>query len=140
MTAKTVKLTPGDIRELERIGTAIGVTPHALMRRFIRWGIRAVTGTLEDELELEKQRIELEVRRAAILQAAVTKDREDTREGLSPVQAVIAAFNAGDEEGARTRFNELTPRVQKNILLQLQKEAPDLADRLQAAEGDVEDP
>lgn len=131
MTGKTVKLTPRDIRELERIGTAKGVTVHALMRQFIRWGIRAVTGTLDDELDLERQRLDLETRRAAVLQAAVTKDREKTREGLPPLQAIVVAFNAGDEGGGLARFKELTPRVQKNVLARLQEEAPTIAERLQ---------
>ncbi len=134
MTEKTVKLDPKEVRELERIGAARGVTVHALMRQFIRWGIRAVTGTLEDEIDLERQRLDLEARRAQVLQTAITKNREKARQELSPLQAIVSAFNTGDGEGALAHFKELTPRVQNNVLRQLQKEAPQIAKQLQPGE------
>jgi hypothetical protein len=132
MREKTVKLDPKDIRELERIGAAKGVTVHALMRQFIRWGIRAVTGTLEDELELERQRLDLDSRRAAILQTAVTKDREKSRKKLPPYPAIIAAYTAGDGKGAVTYYRSLDPDIRGNVLRRMQREMPEIAERLQA--------
>ena len=131
MSGKTVKLTSREIRELERIAAAKGVTPHGLMVRFIRWGIRAETGTLEDELDLERQRLDLEARRASILQLSMTKGREKVREELPPYQAIVAAFNGGDGEGAVSYYRSLNPDVQGNVFRRMQREMPEVAELLQ---------
>ncbi len=133
--------------DLERLANLQGMSMYEFVRELVTEGVKARLGTLTERARMEKDHetalADLREREAAILNDLAARSLEHRMKAapkLLPTQALVACFNNDDEEGARTRFNELTPRVQANILIQLQKEAPDLADRLQAAEGDVEDP
>ncbi len=137
------RIPPKVFTDLERLAQLRGLAVYALTKELVIQGIRAYLGTAQEHARLREELAGLETTEAEALEDLASKALERRMKEvprLLPGQAIIAAFNTGDEEGGRARFNELTPRVQKNLLLQLRKEAPDLADRLQVAEGDVEDP
>lgn len=128
---KTVKLTPKQIRDLEKIAELLGVTPHALMVRFIRHGIRASFGTIDEELEIEKRHLDLERRQAEFLSKTLKEVRAKKSQALPPIQRIIGLFNQGDGEEARRFFSSQPSHVQLNIVQKLKKSTPEYVERLQ---------
>ncbi len=145
MTTKGIdvrtRVSPTVFTQLEKLANLSGMSVYELAQEFITQGIQARMGTAKKRAHLLEKLAALGKTETAALEdlgARALERRMKEAPRLHPGQAIVAAFNNGDEEGARTRFNELTPRVQANVLHNLQKEAPDIAERLQV--GDIEDP
>ncbi len=129
--------------DLERLAQLQGITVYALTKELVMQGVRALLGTAQKRARIREELAALGTVEAEALEDLASRGLERRMQEaprLPPIQGIVSAFNNGDEEGARARFNELTPRVQANVLIQLKGEAPEIFERLQAAEGDVEDP
>ncbi|MFQ6012976.1 MAG: hypothetical protein ACE5LS_04965 [Thermoplasmata archaeon] len=129
--------------DLERLAQLQGVTVYALAQRLLIEGAQALLGTAKERARIREELATLGKVEAEALEDLVSRSLERRMKEapkLHPGQAIVAAFNTGDGEGGLARFRELRPHVQANVLRQLRKEAPEIAERLQAAGGDIEDP
>lgn len=126
------RLSAKRLAELDGLARALGTSRYALIREFIVQGVKARLGTLEEQRHLEAEMAILREREAAALEKVAKEARRRRVKEAGPFEAILHTLNAGDGEEALARFQELTPHVQANVLRRLQKEAPELAARLEA--------
>ncbi len=124
--------------DLERLANLQGMSMYEFVRELVTQGVKARLGTLTERTRMEKDHetalADLREREAEALEdlgSRAVELRMKKAPPLSPLQAIVSAFNTGDGEGALARFRELRPHVQENVLRRLQKEAPEIAERLQ---------
>ncbi len=123
--------------DLERLAQLQNISLYALAQKLIIQGVQALLGTAQERARIQEELAALEKTEAAALEDLASRALElrmKEAPQLPPFQAIVAAFNTGDGKGALAHFKELTPHVQNNVLHRLQKEAPEIAERLQSGE------
>ncbi len=125
-----MKLTPKQIAQLNKLHELTGVTPHAWMKKFIHWGIKSMSGTIQDDIELERQRVDLEMRQAEFFSKASENLKAKKILDLPATKRIISLFGEDGEE-ARRYFAGLEETIQYNTFRELERTAPEITTKLE---------